>query len=266
MVADTVGTWLAGKEGPAAMIMPALPQPGKVVPAREHPRARLGRGHGEADRPHRAGPARPGRGAMVGRELHDDGSRQDKIFAPGYGEFCSSDESDLEAMALAVPTDAVTTPMPAELTELHRAALGPAPFVRPDACDMARLPRRRASAPGAADDPRAASGRRIRRRGRGRSTCSSSTGRRPRSTASGSSCGPGARGATPPPAGAPRCAATSPRSHGSATGSPASLDALDRVRLDRRLGELEADVADGDLRAAARSARALGNITLREAS
>ena len=46
----------------------------------------------------------------------------------------------------------------------------------------------------------------------------------------------------------------------------ASLDVLDRVRLDRRLGELEADVADGDLRAAARSARALGNIALRAAS
>ena len=34
---------------------------------------------------------------LVAGELHDDGSREEKIFAPGYGQFRSSDAADLEA-------------------------------------------------------------------------------------------------------------------------------------------------------------------------
>ena len=87
---DRAGTWLAGKEGPAAMIMPAQPDardasyrpeniPGLVFEevtvrpsARQH------------------GVARPS-DAIVAGELHDDGAREEQGFAPGYGEFRSSD-------------------------------------------------------------------------------------------------------------------------------------------------------------------------------
>lgn len=62
-----------------------------------------------------AGPRGPVHGAMVGRELHDDGSFSDKIFAPGYGEFFTAHDGDVEALALAVPTDALGSPPPAEL-------------------------------------------------------------------------------------------------------------------------------------------------------
>ena len=34
-----------------------------------------------------AGPRGPIHGAIVTRELHDDGSFEEKVFAPGYGEF-----------------------------------------------------------------------------------------------------------------------------------------------------------------------------------
>jgi hypothetical protein len=61
-------------------------------------------------------------GALVAGELHDDGSFSDKIFAPGYGEFFSAHEGDIEALALAVPTDALKTPMPRELARLTSGA------------------------------------------------------------------------------------------------------------------------------------------------
>jgi hypothetical protein len=59
---------------------------------------------------------------MVGRELHDDGAFSDKVFAPGYGEFLTRDGPDVEAMALAVPTDAAAGPMPAELKTMSASA------------------------------------------------------------------------------------------------------------------------------------------------
>jgi hypothetical protein len=68
------------------------------------------------------GPAGPVKGAIVGRELHDDGTYSDKVFAPGYGEFYSAHEGDIEPMALAVPTDALEGSPPAVLKALSRAA------------------------------------------------------------------------------------------------------------------------------------------------
>ena len=69
-----------------------------------------------------AGPAGPVQGAMVARELHDDGTYSDKVFAPGYGEFYTAHEGEVEAMALAVPTDALGGPVPPELEALSAAA------------------------------------------------------------------------------------------------------------------------------------------------
>lgn len=120
VVRDTGGTWLAGKEGPAAMIMPGAPQVGQVhrpenIPGlvfEEVAVARVGQTV--------AGPRGQTAGALVGRELHDDGSFSDKVFAPGYGEFSSAHDGDLEALALAVPIDAVPGPPPIELWRLTR--------------------------------------------------------------------------------------------------------------------------------------------------
>jgi hypothetical protein len=52
------------------------------------------------------GPRGKVQGAIVGSELHDDGTREDKCFVPGYGEFRSASPSEFEAMVVAVPTDA----------------------------------------------------------------------------------------------------------------------------------------------------------------
>ena len=69
------------------------------------------------------GPSGPVEGAMVARELHDDGTYSDKVFAPGYGEFFSGHGSEVEAMALAVPTDALDGPPPPALEDISDAAV-----------------------------------------------------------------------------------------------------------------------------------------------
>jgi hypothetical protein len=52
-----------------------------------------------------------------------DGKTEGKIFAPGYGEFYTADGSDVEALALAVPTDALPGPLPDGLDDLYSGAL-----------------------------------------------------------------------------------------------------------------------------------------------
>jgi hypothetical protein len=121
VVNDTGGTWLAGKEGPAALIMPADPTVGQVYRPENIPGLVFEEVTVKRTGVTVQGPRGPVTGAMVAGELHDDGSREEKLFAPGYGEFRSSGGGDLEALALAVPTDARSGPMPAELRTLQRA-------------------------------------------------------------------------------------------------------------------------------------------------
>ncbi len=68
------------------------------------------------------GPFANSSGALVISELHMDGSRERKTFAPGYGEFFTSGGGDTEALALAVPADAADGAMPAAVRRLDRAA------------------------------------------------------------------------------------------------------------------------------------------------
>ena len=53
-----------------------------------------------------------------------DGTRQEKVFAPGYGEYStgSLETDDLEALALAIPADALTSELPPELEALSTAS------------------------------------------------------------------------------------------------------------------------------------------------
>jgi hypothetical protein len=55
-------------------------------------------------------------------ELHMDNTKEEKTFAPGYGEFFTGGGGDVEALALAVPTDALSEPMPADLVTLENGA------------------------------------------------------------------------------------------------------------------------------------------------
>jgi hypothetical protein len=69
------------------------------------------------------GPLGPVQGGMLADELHSDGKTEQKVFAPGYGEFYTAGGGDVEALALAVPTDAASEPLPAELTTISSGAL-----------------------------------------------------------------------------------------------------------------------------------------------
>ncbi len=123
-VVATEGTWLAGRAGPAAMIMPAKPAVGDVYRPENAPGivfeevtvASVGRTV--------EGPRGAVDGAIVVDELHADGSHEGKVFAPGYGEFRTAGSGDLEALALAVPTDALPGPPPEKLTALATSAEG----------------------------------------------------------------------------------------------------------------------------------------------
>ena len=213
--ATAAGTWLAGRDGPAEMIMPADPQVGDAhrpenIPGIAFEEVVIKRVDKTVD-----GPAGPVEGAMVARELHDDGTHSDKVFAPGYGEFYTAHQGEVEAMALAVPTDALDGPVPPELQALSAAAddlldpalsgswssLAAAEKAAAGAWDRYRtgdLPPRLAAEMDRAlkrSGTRSAPGiesRRARRRSTWRSrpsTSSCATGRRPRSTWPASSCG-----------------------------------------------------------------------------
>jgi hypothetical protein len=122
LIDGTAGTWLAGRDGPPEMIMPADPQVGDVhrpenIPGLAFEEVTIKR----LDKTVK-GPTGPVRGALIARELHDDGTHSDKVFAPGYGEFFSGHRTEIEAMALAVPTDALSGPEPPELKALLASA------------------------------------------------------------------------------------------------------------------------------------------------
>lgn len=121
-VADTAGTWLTGRDGPPSMIMPATPKVGGVYRPENSPGVVFEEVTIKAVDRTLPGPSGPVRGVMVVNELHQDGSREDKAFAPGYGEFSTGTPTgDLEAASLAIPTDARPGGVPASLVAVFRA-------------------------------------------------------------------------------------------------------------------------------------------------
>jgi hypothetical protein len=122
VVDSTEGTWIAGKDGPAAMIMPAEPKVDGVYRTENAYPTAFEEVTIKAVNQTIAGPYGKINGAMVVTELHMDGSREDKTFAPGYGEFSTGEPNgDLEAVSLAAPTDTIAGPIPAALKVLSGA-------------------------------------------------------------------------------------------------------------------------------------------------
>ena len=123
-IAVTEGTWLAGREAPAAMIMPADPKVGDVYRTENAPGIVFEEVTVTSVDETVTGPRGPVEGGMIAAELHTDGTTEDKTFAPGYGEFRTAGGGDLEALALAVPTDALEGQTPPELASLAESAEG----------------------------------------------------------------------------------------------------------------------------------------------
>jgi hypothetical protein len=121
-VADTEGTWIASDETPAAMIMPAKPAVGDVYRPENAPEVVFEEVRVENVDQTVPGPSGNISGAIEVSELHMDGKREGKVFAPGYGEFSTGSETgDLEAVSLASPTDRRRGAAPAEFAALSKA-------------------------------------------------------------------------------------------------------------------------------------------------
>ena len=117
------GTWLAGKDAPAAMIMPGAPKIGDVFRTENSPGFAFEEVTVKTVDQTLDGPLGSIPGGMVMSELHMDGATEDKTFAPGYGEFLTSGGGDVEALALSGSADAATGPEPAELGTLRAGAV-----------------------------------------------------------------------------------------------------------------------------------------------
>jgi hypothetical protein len=122
LVLTTEGTWQAGIDGPFAMIMPSDPQVGDVNRAENIPGNSFEEVQVTKVNQTFNGPSGPVSGGIIAREIHQDAPPSNKLFAPGYGEFLSRDGHDIEAMALAAPTDALGGGAPTELAMISRGA------------------------------------------------------------------------------------------------------------------------------------------------
>jgi hypothetical protein len=123
-ISVTEGTWLAGRDGPPAMIMSGEPKVGQVfrpedIPGIVFEEVRVKEVGKTVD-----GPLGKVDGAIVAEELHLDGSRSEKVFAPRYGEFYTASDGEIEALSLAVATDRAKGPEPIELTKLITGTWG----------------------------------------------------------------------------------------------------------------------------------------------
>jgi hypothetical protein len=145
-VVTTEGTWLAGVEGPPAMIMPATPSVGDVFRPEnivgivfEEVRVK------EVDVTVQSARG-PVAGAIIAEELHLDESTSQKTFAPGYGEFSTGRARDLEQLSVAVPADALPGPPPPPLESLRTSASGMLGSVRAGDWEAASATLRRMNA------------------------------------------------------------------------------------------------------------------------
>jgi len=123
VILDTHGTWLAGKDGLAALIMPAVPRVGDVYRPENIPGLVFEEVTVAAINQTLTGPHGPVEGAMITTQLYQGGGLDDKYFAPGYGEFYTGSRGNHESLALAVPTDALPGLMPVECETLYTSAL-----------------------------------------------------------------------------------------------------------------------------------------------
>jgi hypothetical protein len=121
-VSNHSGAWLAGEDGPPGMIMPAEPEVGDIY----HPENIPGVVFEElivletdVSVP---GPSGEITGAIRVEEHLMEGTVEQKIFAPGYGEFHADAPNELVTVAVAAPTDARPGPMPPDLVALHDAS------------------------------------------------------------------------------------------------------------------------------------------------
>jgi hypothetical protein len=120
VIADHEGTWLAGRDGPPGMIMPASPEVGDVYRPENIPGLVFEEVTVKSVSERVDGPSGPVDRAILVEELLLDGTLEDKIFAPGYGEFRAEviTEDELVTVSVATPVDTVPGEVPQDLRTL----------------------------------------------------------------------------------------------------------------------------------------------------
>jgi hypothetical protein len=118
VLADTEGTWMAGRDGPPGLIMPAIPRSGAVYRPENIPGLVFEEVTVSSTGETALGPSGLVSGTLEVEEVHQDGAHELKTFAPGYGEFSTGSGDNVEAVAIAVPIDARGEPLPADLSGL----------------------------------------------------------------------------------------------------------------------------------------------------
>ena len=123
-IKDHKGTWLAGKDGPPGMIMPAHPKVGDVYRPENIPGVVFEETTVKAVGVTVPGPSGAVSGAIRVEEHPMDGDVETKVYAPGYGEFEATVPAVSEHVvsAIAVPTDTKGAREPDALDTLSDAA------------------------------------------------------------------------------------------------------------------------------------------------
>jgi hypothetical protein len=128
-IANHSGAWLAGEDGPPGMIMPADPEVGDIF----HPENIPGVVFEELivleTDVRIAGPSGEISGAIRVEEHLMEGTVEQKVFAPGYGEFQADAPNEFVTVAVASPTDAAAGAEPqavADILDGSRTALAAA--------------------------------------------------------------------------------------------------------------------------------------------
>jgi hypothetical protein len=116
------GTWLAGQDGPAGMIMPADPQVGDVFRPENIPGFVFEEVTIKATDVTLPGPRGPVTGAVRTQEHLQENTFESKIFGPGYGEFKINAADERVFMGLAVPIDARDEALPEAVAQLTNGA------------------------------------------------------------------------------------------------------------------------------------------------
>jgi hypothetical protein len=126
----TEGTWIAGRDGPPAMLMPAHPHFGDVfrvenVIGAVFEELTVKRVDQIVNGPNGRVP-----GAIVVDELGVTGGHSEKTLAPGYGEFLTRSDGEIEAMAVATPTNSIPGGVPVAIRKMLTAAWGTLEYAR----------------------------------------------------------------------------------------------------------------------------------------
>jgi hypothetical protein len=121
-VSSGEGSWLAGKDGPAGMLMPAHPKVGDVFRSENIPGLVFEEDTVSSTGETAAGPRGPVPGSVRIREHLMENDTEEKTYGPGYGEMVVNAGDEHLSLAVAVPTDAVASPVPADLQQLGAAA------------------------------------------------------------------------------------------------------------------------------------------------